>query len=111
MGEQPPAERIHNFDEVPFGYSEEQAIGEAERCLQCRKPFCVEGCPVNIDIPGFVRLIAEGRFVESLTRLKEEQALPAVCGRVCPQETQCESKCVLGKKFEPVALGRLERFV
>jgi len=110
MREQAPAERIHNFNEVPFGYTDEQAVAEAERCLQCEKAFCVEGCPVNIDIPGFVRLIAEGRFVESLTKLKEEQALPAVCGRVCPQETQCELRCVLSKKFESVALGRLERF-
>ena len=111
MREQAPAKRIHNFNEVPLGYTEEQAVAEADRCLQCKRPLCVEGCPVNIDIPGFVRLIAEGKFVESLTKMKEEQALPAVCGRVCPQETQCEIKCVVGKKLEPVALGRLERFV
>jgi glutamate synthase (NADPH) small chain len=111
MREQAPAERIHNFNEVPFGYAEQQAIAEAGRCLQCKKPLCTEGCPVHIDIPGFIRFVAEGRFIESLTKMKEEQALPAVCGRVCPQETQCESKCIVGKKLEPVAIGRLERFV
>lgn len=111
MREQAPAVRVNNFAEVPFGYTDEEAMGEAARCLQCRKPFCIDGCPVNIDIPGFLQLLADGRFVESLTKLKEEQALAAVCGRVCPQETQCEAKCVMGKKFEPVAVGRLERFV
>jgi glutamate synthase (NADPH/NADH) small chain len=111
MREQSPAERVRNFNEVPFGYTSEQAIAEADRCLQCKKPLCIAGCPVNIDIPGFIRLIAEGKFVESLTKMKEEQALPAVCGRVCPQETQCEIKCVISKKLEPVGIGRLERFV
>jgi glutamate synthase (NADPH/NADH) small chain len=111
MPEQDPAVRRHNFNEVPFGYSEETAIVEAGRCIQCKKPLCVEGCPVRIDIPGFIRLIAEGDFRGSIRKMKETNILPAICGRVCPQETQCEIKCILGKKFEPVAIGRLERFI
>ena len=111
MPEQPPEVRSHNFDEVPLGYSPEQAQAEAERCLQCKKPFCLEGCPVNIDIPAFIDLIVEGKFAESARKIKETNCLPAICGRVCPQETQCEVLCVLGKKWEPVAIGRLERFV
>ncbi len=110
MPEQDPRRRRHNFEEVPRGYSEETAVLEASRCIQCKKPGCVQGCPVNIHIPGFIRLIADGRFVEALLKLKEQNALPAVCGRVCPQESQCESLCILGKKGEPVAIGRLERF-
>ena len=85
-------------------------INEARRCLQCKKPGCVEGCPVSINIPAFIKRIAEGRFVDALLKLKEQTALPAVCGRVCPQESQCEARCILGKKGEPVAIGRLERF-
>lgn len=111
MPEQSPKERIRNFDEVPYGYPEETAILEASRCLQCKKPPCVEGCPVEIDIPGFIRLIREGDFLGAVRKIKEKNALPAICGRVCPQETQCEARCVLGKKDEPVAIGRLERFV
>lgn len=111
MPEQSPKERIRNFDEVPYGYPEETAVLEASRCLQCKKPPCVEGCPVEIDIPGFIRLIREGDFLGAVRKIKEKNALPAICGRVCPQETQCEARCVLGKKDEPVAIGRLERFV
>ncbi len=110
MPEQSPRRRRHNFEEVPRGYSEEMAVLEASRCLDCKKPGCVQGCPVNINIPGFVRLIAEGKFIDALIKLKEQNALPAVCGRVCPQESQCESLCILGKKGDPVAVGRLERF-
>ncbi len=111
MPEQPPEERVKNFDEVPLGYSEEQALTEASRCLQCKKPKCVAGCPVAVDIPGFIGLIREGEFAEAARKIKETNVLPAVCGRVCPQEDQCEAVCVLGKKGEPVAVGRLERFV
>jgi len=110
MPEQPPEERIHNFDEVPYGLTPEQARLEASRCLQCKKPACVAGCPVNIDIPGFIRHIAEGNFDAAIRTLKDQTTLPAVCGRVCPQEDQCEKECVLGKKGEPVAIGYLERF-
>lgn len=111
MREQDPKARTHNFDEVPFGYSPEEARAEAERCLQCKKPSCVDGCPVNIDIPGFIRHIAEGDFLEAMRVMKRTNVLPAICGRVCPQETQCEGKCVLAKKMEPVAIGNLERFI
>jgi glutamate synthase (NADPH/NADH) small chain len=111
MPEQDPKERVRNFKEVPFGYTPELAQNEASRCLQCKKPSCVEGCPVNVKIPEFIKLVCEGKFLEASWKIKETNALPAVCGRVCPQENQCESKCVLGKKGEPVAIGRLERFV
>jgi glutamate synthase (NADPH/NADH) small chain len=110
MPEQDPKRRKHNFEEVPYGFTEELAVMEAKRCIKCKKPLCVTGCPVNIDIPGFVRLIEEGKFIEAAWKLKEQNALPAVTGRVCPQETQCEIKCILGKKGEPVSIGRLERF-
>ena len=110
MQEQDPAVRVKNFNEVPFGYTEEEAIKEAKRCLQCKKPKCVEGCPVEVKIPEFIGLIAEGKFAESALKLKETNALPAICGRVCPQEEQCEIKCVLGKKGDPIAIGNLERF-
>jgi len=109
--EQPPQERVKNFNEVPRGFSEETAVLEAQRCLQCKKPSCVEGCPVHIDIPGFIKAIAERDFIGAIRVIKSTNALPAVCGRVCPQETQCEELCVLKKKFEPVAIGSLERFV
>jgi len=102
--------RRHNFEEVALGYPDEAAIAEASRCLFCKVPHCVEGCPVNIDIPGFVKFVLEGKFAEAAARLKEQTALPAVCGRVCPQETQCEARCALGIKGESVAIGRLERF-
>ena len=111
MPEQAPEDRARNFEEVPYGYSEETAMLEAGRCLKCKKPRCVAGCPVNVDIPGFIALVQEGKFIEAAWKLKEQNALPAVCGRVCPQEEQCEKLCVLGIKGEPVAVGRLERFV
>ena len=111
MREQPPLERIKNYDEVPYGYSPDEAVIEAGRCLQCKKPACVDGCPVEIDIPSFIGLIAKKKFKEGIAKIKEKNILPAVCGRVCPQEEQCESKCVVGKKNEPVAIGRLERFL
>ena len=111
MKEQSPTGRIKNFNEVSFGYSEEEAILEAKRCLQCRKPFCVEGCPVEIDIPGFIDLIAKEDFRGAIRKMKEKNALPAICGRVCPQEEQCQKVCVLAKMGEPVSIGRLERFI
>ena len=110
MPEQDPKVRARNFDEVPLGFSPETAQLEANRCLQCKKPTCVEGCPVQIDIPGFIRPIREGDFSGAIMKLWEKTSLPAVCGRVCPQESQCEALCILGKKEEPVAVGRLERF-
>ena len=110
MPEQDPRVRARNFDEVPYGYTAELAKKEALRCLNCPKPFCVEGCPVEIDIPAFINLIAGGDFVGAAKKIKEKNALPAICGRVCPQEIQCEQRCVRGKKGEPVAIGRLERF-
>ena len=110
MPEQPPEVRAGNFDEVALGYSKEDAIAEASRCLNCKEPKCVEGCPVNVDIPGFIKLICEEDFEGAIEKIKATNALPAICGRVCPQESQCEALCVLGKKSEPVAIGRLERF-
>jgi glutamate synthase (NADPH) small chain len=111
MTEQPPLDRIHNFNEVPFGLTDEQAVTEASRCLKCKKPKCVEGCPVNIDIPGFIKAIEEKDFRGAFNVIKATNSLPAVCGRVCPQESQCEELCILGKKGDPVAIGCLERFV
>ena len=111
MPEQPPEERIHNFDEVPLGYSPEVAIEEAKRCLQCKNRPCTKGCPVEIDIPEFIKKIAEGDFDEAVKILKTKTSLPAVCGRVCPYENQCEGQCTLLKIGEPVAIGRLERFL
>ena len=111
MPEQKPEIRRRNFEEVPLGYNKELALKEAGRCLECKKPSCVDGCPVSVDIPGFIRLIKEGEFTKSIRNIWEKNALPAVCGRVCPQEIQCEGKCILGKKGEPVAIGNLERFV
>ena len=110
MTEQPPEIRIKNFEEVPYGLTPEQAKIEASRCIQCKRPKCVEGCPVQVKIPEFVHLIAEGNFVEAACKIKETNVLPAVCGRVCPQETQCEATCVLGRRGDPVAIGYLERF-
>src|SRR5512136_172631 len=111
MPEQDPQVRIHNYNEVPYGYTEEQAMAEAKRCLECGKPSCMQGCPVNINIPGFLNLVAAGDFRGAINLIKETNALPAITGRVCPQEEQCEGVCTLCKKFEPVAIGRLERFV
>lgn len=110
MPEQDPKVRVNNFKEVPLGYTPEMAQREAARCLQCKKPVCIDGCPVEVDIPGFIDLIAKGQFAAACRKIKETNCLPAICGRVCPQETQCEQTCVLAKKFEPVAIGRLERF-
>ena len=110
-GEVPAAERVQGFGEVSEGYSEQIARAEAERCLQCRDPLCQEGCPVNIDIRGFIGSIIEGDYPRGVRILKERNALPAVCGRVCPQEEQCEASCVLSRRGEPVAIGRLERFL
>ncbi len=109
--EQAAKERVKNFTEVNLGYTEETAIAEAERCIQCKNAKCVTGCPVEIDIPGFIKLIAEKKFDEAAKKIKEDNGLPAVCGRVCPQEDQCEGLCILGIKHEPVAIGNLERFV
>lgn len=111
MPSQEPQERIKNFREVPLGYSSETAQLEAGRCIQCKKPKCIEGCPVFVDIPGFIQLVVEGKFDEAAKKVKETNILPAICGRVCPQEEQCEIKCILSLKGEPVAIGRLERFV
>ncbi len=110
MPEQNPMVRIQNFNEVALGYSKESAMREASRCLNCKNSPCVEGCPVNVQIPKFIKLIKEGDFMGAIHTIKETNSLPAVCGRVCPQEVQCEARCVLGKKGEPVAIGRLERF-
>ena len=111
MPTQEPQIRNKNFDEVALGYTEEQAIDEAKRCLNCKNKPCVSGCPVRIDIPAFIKHVAEGDFDAAYDVLTQSTSLPAVCGRVCPQESQCESKCVRGIKGEPVAIGRLERFV
>lgn len=111
--EQDPDYRIKNFNEVSFGYTEEEAIQEASRCLNCKKPACVKGCPVDIDIPGFINAIINRDFRKGIEIIKKTNILPSICGRVCPQEKQCEEKCVLGrrKNFEPVAIGKLERFL
>jgi len=111
MPRQKPEVRGRNFEEVAIGYTEDMALQEASRCLGCKKPSCVRGCPVEIDIPAFIGLIKEGKYKEAIDKIKEKNSLPAICGRVCPQEEQCEINCVLAKKYEPVAIGRLERFV
>ena len=101
--------RASNFEEVCLGYNESEAMEEAARCLNCKNPRCVQGCPVSIDIPSFIAMVKEGKFEDAYQKIGESSALPAVCGRVCPQESQCESKCVRGIKGEPVGIGRLER--
>ena len=111
MPEQKPKDRIKNFKEVPFGYSKEIAIEEAKRCLQCKNKPCMEGCPVEIDIPGFINCIAEGDFDKAAEVIKAKNSLPAVSGRVCPYEEQCEGLCTIKKIGEPVGIGRLERFI
>ncbi len=111
MPTQAPDVRARNFSEVALGYTAEMAVGEAERCLNCKNQPCVSGCPVNINIPDFITCIKNGDFEGAYQEITKSSSLPAVCGRVCPQETQCESKCTLGIKFEPVGIGRLERFV
>ncbi len=110
MPEQTPQDRRNNFNEVALGYDETTARAEADRCLQCANPFCRQGCPVNVNIPAFIKHIKNGDFEEAISEIKTKNSLPAVCGRVCPQENQCEKFCILGKKNEPVAIGRLERF-
>ena len=109
--EQPPLERIHNFEEVSLGLTEQQAIAEAKRCLHCKKPMCVTQCPVSIHIPDFIHQVSQGNFAQAARIIAQDSSLPAVCGRVCPQETQCEGACILGHKGEPIAIGALERFV
>jgi glutamate synthase (NADPH/NADH) small chain len=111
MPRQDPKVRAGNFDEVALGYTREQAIAEASRCIQCPKHPCIEGCPVNIDIPEFIKALREDNMPEAVNALKRKNALPGICGRVCPQETQCETACTLDKKGAPVAIGRLERYV
>lgn len=111
MPEQEAAVRARNFEEVPTGQSPEVAMKEAARCIQCKNPACVQGCPVGVDIPGFISFVKEGDFTQAISKVWEKNGLPAVCGRVCPQELQCEGKCILGKKGDPVAIGNLERFV
>jgi len=111
MPKQDPKERGHNFNEVALGYTEEQAVAEAERCLQCAKAPCVEGCPVEVDISAFIQLIRERKFDEAINKVKEKNSLPAICGRVCPQEAQCQASCTMGKVGDPISIGRLERFV
>ncbi len=109
--EQEPKVRAKNFEEVCLGYNEEEAVAEAKRCLQCKNARCMSGCPVSINIPGFIKEVAEGNFAAAAKVIAESSALPAICGRVCPQETQCEGVCIRGIKGEPVAIGKLERFV
>ncbi len=111
MPEQEPQARVRNFSEVALGYTAQLAMEEAQRCLQCEKPLCVAGCPVEIDIPAFIDLVRLGDFTGAIAKIKESNTLPAICGRVCPQEDQCEVVCVLSKKYTPVAIGRLERYV
>ncbi|MFX1375230.1 MAG: NADPH-dependent glutamate synthase [Promethearchaeota archaeon] len=111
MREQDPSERTNNFSEVALGFTEKMAKTEVERCLQCGDPKCIMGCPVNIDIPKFIKLIKEDNLIEAIRSIKNYNILPAICGRVCPQETQCEKVCILSKRWEPVAIGALERYV
>ncbi len=111
MKEQDPNKRNQNFDEVTLGYTKEEAIEEATRCLDCKQRFCVAGCPVNVPIPEFIQAVLDEDFLKAYEIIISENALPAICGRVCPQENQCEGKCIRGRKGEPVAIGRLERFV
>lgn len=111
MREQLPSERIHNFKEVPLGYTREEAIYEAQRCLQCKNPTCMKGCPAEINIPTFIRYIVEEDFKKAYLTILKTDALPAVTGRVCPQEEQCQKECVLNKRGKPIAIGRLERFI
>jgi glutamate synthase (NADPH/NADH) small chain len=111
MPKQDPKERIDNFNEVARGYSEEQAVAEAARCLQCVKAPCMQGCPVEVDIPAFIQLVKDRKFDEAIGKVKEKNSLPAVCGRVCPQEEQCQASCTMGKVGDPISVGRLERFL
>src|SRR3972149_5197345 len=111
MPEQDPEKRSGNFNEVTLGYTEEDALREASRCIQCKNPKCINGCPVEIDIKEFIRLVREKKFDEALEKIREKNGLPAICGRVCPQEDQCEKECLLGIKDDPLEIGRLERYV
>jgi glutamate synthase (NADPH/NADH) small chain len=111
MPKQEPKVRVKNFNEVALGYTEEQALEEASRCLQCVKPQCISGCPVEVPIPEFIKCIKEKKYAEGIATIKSKNALPAVCGRVCPQEEQCQVKCIFGKIGEPVSIGRLERYL
>ena len=109
--EQEPAVRAKNFEEVCYGYNEEEAMAEAARCIGCKNAQCVKGCPVSINIPKFILEVKEGKFKDAAATIAESSALPAVCGRVCPQESQCEGKCIRGFKGDPISIGKLERFV
>src|SRR5208337_309186 len=111
MPVQEPDDRVQNFDEVALGFTLDLARKEAERCLQCKDPHCMEGCPVEVTIPEFIEAVRDGNMAKAVEIMKSKNNLPAICGRVCPQEVQCESRCILGKKGEPVAIGRIERFV
>jgi glutamate synthase (NADPH/NADH) small chain len=111
IAQQKPEVRVNNFNEVELGYTEEEALTESSRCLMCKKPRCIDGCPVEIDIKGFIALINDKEYKKALEKIREKNALPGVCGRVCPQEDQCEKVCILGIKDDPVAIGKLERFV
>ena len=111
ISEQDPGVRAHNFDEVCLGYSKEEAVAEASRCLNCKNARCIQGCPVAIDIPAFIHQVSEGNFKEAYRILSDASSLPAVCGRVCPQENQCEGQCIRGIKGDPISIGKLERFV
>jgi glutamate synthase (NADPH/NADH) small chain len=111
MHDRPVDQRLHDFGEVDTGITPGEAMAESERCLQCKKPLCVKGCPVGIDIPAFIREVAAGNFKKAAVIIKEQNMLPAICGRVCPQEEQCEGECILGKKEKPISIGELERFV
>ncbi|MHA1303886.1 MAG: NADPH-dependent glutamate synthase, partial [Candidatus Heimdallarchaeaceae archaeon] len=111
MAAQKPEVRVTNFDEVPYGYNEAEAVLEAQRCLQCKNQPCVKGCPVEVPIRDFIGLIQEGKFMEAAQIIKTKNSLPAITGRVCPQELQCEARCVMGRRYEPVSIGNLERFV
>lgn len=106
-----PKSRSTNFNEVALGYTEAEALIEAQRCLECPKPRCVEGCPVGVEIPAFIKLIKERKYDEAISKVKEKNSLPAICGRVCPQEEQCQKNCIRGKTGDPISIGRLERFV
>ncbi len=108
---QPAAQRIRNFNEVALGYTREMALEEARRCLQCKKPLCVEGCPVEVEVKDFIAALADDKPEDAYAIIKRTNALPAICGRVCPQEDQCEGRCILSKKGQPIAIGRLERYV
>lgn len=110
MGDRSVSDRLKDFDEVDCGLSPEEAMKEAGRCLQCKNSACIDGCPVNIDIPAFISLIAQGKFLDAAKNIRQQNLLPAICGRVCPQETQCEALCILGKKETPIRIGHLERF-